>query len=827
MIKAFIFSLIFFSAAFCNKSSDKGYTTYKCGYIDKEPKGMSLKNVAPLKSETKNKRALNSNGFHDFNIFLDLKNFDDEIKKYKLEDIRELLVNGMQKAKKTLESLLQIKYTYNYVFYDEQLKYMSINNWDKTKIGTENFEQGIGMIDLGIDLYIFFRFGDSNELGENVLASSIAYYLDGKTSQPLVGIVNINREVDYSKKNSLEYFETLMLHEFTHILGFSRFYFINYFHNYLTKTDKYGIERVYINSTRVVNAGKKYFNCDSLEGVELENFGGSGLAGSHWEGRILLGEYMNSNVYGLDRAISELTLALLEDTGYYKANYYTGGLMQFGRNKGCEFLDSKCINNKKVNPDFSNEFFYDIYNTFLGGLDYSCSSGRQSRGYHGLINYNYEIPEEFRYYNLRNRGGLSYADYCPVSVDLATEVGNIYYVGSCTKMGGENYGSDQPYTKDGKYTSGSGYLSSITGEYLSSNSFCVLSSLISENITNYKSYSKNIRAICYQMHCSDKSLTIQINNNFIVCPRAGGKIKAQNFDGYLLCPDYNLICSATVLCNDLFDCVEKKSELKDIEYDYISKTTQDYGNYSSEGFSEAGYELSNNGKCPINCCQCDELGQCLKCREGLILNSESKCESENQDTKDCPPGQYYSEILKNCVSCPNGQYLDEETVTCKICPAGSYSLEGNTTCIKCSAGTYSSKNESSSCSPCPAGTFSEEGSSSCTKCPVGFYSNEGASSCLCNGGKYLLNNKCYCCAAGYYSYPGSLSCTKCPAGEYSSYSCSSSCNLCPAGTYTALTGSSYCNKCLAGTYSNAGSTRCTQCPAGRYASSKGSSYLNV
>ena len=53
---------------------------------------------------------------------MDLKNFDDEIKKYKLEDIRELLVNGMQKAKKTLESLLQTKYTFNYVFYDEYIK---------------------------------------------------------------------------------------------------------------------------------------------------------------------------------------------------------------------------------------------------------------------------------------------------------------------------------------------------------------------------------------------------------------------------------------------------------------------------------------------------------------------------------------------------------------------------------------------------------------------------------------------------------------------------------------------------------------------------------
>ena len=33
--------------------------------------------------------------------------------------------------------------------------------------------------------------------------------------------------------------------------------------------------------------GRRYFGCDSLEGVELENQGGPGTAGSHWEKRIL------------------------------------------------------------------------------------------------------------------------------------------------------------------------------------------------------------------------------------------------------------------------------------------------------------------------------------------------------------------------------------------------------------------------------------------------------------------------------------------------------------------------------------------------------------
>ena len=37
---------------------------------------------------------------------------------------------------------------------------------------------------------------------------------------------------------------------------------------------------------------------------------------------------MNGVVYPEEQAISEFTLALLEDSGYYKANYYTGGLRE-------------------------------------------------------------------------------------------------------------------------------------------------------------------------------------------------------------------------------------------------------------------------------------------------------------------------------------------------------------------------------------------------------------------------------------------------------------------------------------------------------------------
>ena len=475
---SFIYLILCLCIIFCSKAGNNSNSIFRCGEDDFKPIPLSPDYIVPLKDgDQKIKRQLDSNGFKDFKIYLDLLNFDDEVKKYNLQSKRELFASGMQKAITTLQKLLKVKPIPNYVFTDEHLKNIYINSWNKSMIGSDNRNKGIGMNNLGVDLYIFVRFGDKKELGENTLASAGPRYLS-QNSQPILGIVNINREQDFSKKNSLNYFEGIIIHEFTHILGFSKGFFNDVFHNILFKKDKYGIERAYINSTKVVNVAKKYFNCKNLVGVELENQGGSGTVGSHWEARILLGDYMNGVIYTPDQVISEFTLALLEDSGYYKANYYTGGLMQFGKNKGCEFLELQCINNGAVNSKFTNEYFDNINND-ITYFDASCSSGRQSRTYH-FFRYYTNIPKEYQYFNSNNQGGYTSADYCPVSLNRNEESNSIYYVGYCSEIGGDNYGGAIPYidkNNKAKYYS-SGELKSRTGEYHSSNSFCVLSSLI-------------------------------------------------------------------------------------------------------------------------------------------------------------------------------------------------------------------------------------------------------------------------------------------------------------------------------------------------------------
>ena len=203
----------------------------------------------------------------------------------------------------------------------EFMKSPEVEDFDRNMFGDGN--EYFNFNDLGYDLIIFGRLFESG-----ALASAGPYRIEDD-GRPLTGTLNINYNTDYSKGKSQEYFESVLIHEFTHVLGFWDYYFTNFFHNTFYRIDSSGVNRAYINSPKVIEVGKKYFNCPSVDGIALEDSGQEGTAGTHWEARILLGDYMNGYIFTEEQAVSEFTLALLEDSGYYKANYYTGGLMRF------------------------------------------------------------------------------------------------------------------------------------------------------------------------------------------------------------------------------------------------------------------------------------------------------------------------------------------------------------------------------------------------------------------------------------------------------------------------------------------------------------------
>ena len=668
-----------------NNCEEKKYL-YRCGVDDKDITPLPATNFIPIDKGKKDRR-LNDVEYKDFHIYLDLLNIKKDIINFHLEEYEDLFISSLNKAVETLQTLLKVRKLKNaYMFLDSQITDMGIEVWNKTVIGNNSIGDTNS---LGIDLFIFGRLDD--EMDPHTLATAGPRLIVPETGQPLVGLVNINTKVDYSKINSKEYFQSIILHEFTHILGFLNYHFINFFHNMGTKVDDFGVTRYYINSSKVIEVAKKYYNCPEIDGIELEESGGEGTAGSHWEARILLGDYMNGVVYPEEQVISEFTLALLEDTGYYKANYYTGGLMQYGRGKGCDFIKKRCVNEEhEINPLFENEFYDSVKAPSL--MDASCSSGRQSRTYRAWWLYN-DLPTYYQYFPNPQYGGYSAADYCPVSKEYGTETESSYYSGHCSLKGNGEYGTRIYYEtreetrinethvsyeiKYHNFTSEK--LKPYTGEIFSDHSFCYQSSLIKENADINADV---VRAICYESFCSELSLTIKINEEYIVCPRSGGKIELEGYKGFFLCPDYNLICSGKIICNDMFDCVDKKSEVKEesYNYDYTIKTSQNLEEAEISMSDEINnYELGVNGICPINCKHCHENNICMKCRNdyGLIgakENNEIKClELSILSIGYYQDDNIYYKCIDHCDICTNN-------IDCDTCSQGYEFANGK--CLK-------------------------------------------------------------------------------------------------------------------------------------------------
>ena len=247
-----LFFILFFTMISFAHSQD---TEYRCGIYEDHIPEIPAKYY--IEKEPTNKRRADSEEFNDFHIYLDLFNLKNDIKTFDKQHYEKLYIDSMLKAIEILEALLKVKKpTKNFIFLDEEIKSVLIYDWNKTMIG--NSSAG-GMLDLGIDLILMARLDD--KMGNSTIASAGSRFADSTNGRPLLGVVNINTNFEYSKINSDHAFQTTILHEFTHVLGFSGWHFQNKFYNVFKRTDEDGVLRQYINSSKVLEVARKYFNC--------------------------------------------------------------------------------------------------------------------------------------------------------------------------------------------------------------------------------------------------------------------------------------------------------------------------------------------------------------------------------------------------------------------------------------------------------------------------------------------------------------------------------------------------------------------------------------
>ncbi|KAL3022789.1 hypothetical protein AAZX31_04G033700 [Glycine max] len=327
-----------------------------------------------------------------------------------------------------------------------------------------------------------------------------------------------------------------LIHEVMHVLGFDPHAFAHFRderkrrRNQVTEQvmdEKLGRMVTRVVLPRVVMHSRYHYAAFSgnFSGLELEDGGGRGTSGSHWEKRLLMNEIMTGSV-DTRSVVSKMTLALLEDSGWYKANYSMADHLDWGRNQGTEFVTSPCNLWKGA---------YRCNTTLFSG----CTYNREAEGYCPILTYSGDLPQWARYFPQANKGGQSsLADYCTYFV--------AYSDGSCTD------------------TNSARAPDRMLGEVRGSNSRCMASSLVR---TGFVRGSMTQGNGCYQHRCINNSLEVAVDGIWKVCPQAGGPIQFPGFNGELICPAYPELCNTDPVavsgqcpnsCNSNGDCVDGK-----------------------------------------------------------------------------------------------------------------------------------------------------------------------------------------------------------------------------------------------------------------------------
>jgi len=170
---------------------------------------------------------------------------------------------------------------------------------------------------------------------------------------------------------------------------------------------------------KVITVARNHFNCQSLMGVPLENQPqSSSCTGDQWEQRLFYPESLGDVNLPNSGILSPLSLALLEDSGWYIADYAVAQVSTWGHGAGCDFVNGKCLQTSSdgmpVVPDYARGYFCNKFK------ERGCSSTHTHKLACTMIDYSLKfpfspIPTNYQYFPMQSKkGGPKQADYCPV-----------------------------------------------------------------------------------------------------------------------------------------------------------------------------------------------------------------------------------------------------------------------------------------------------------------------------------------------------------------------------------------------------------------------------
>ncbi|XP_039281797.1 leishmanolysin-like peptidase isoform X2 [Nilaparvata lugens] len=294
---------------------------------------------------------------------------------------------------------------------------------------------------------------------------------------------------------------------------------------------------------RVVAEVRQHFNCSTLEGAELEDQGEEGTALTHWEKRVFENEAM-TGTHTQNPVYSRLTLALMEDTGWYTANYSMAQPLAWGRNLGCDFVTKSCktwmdehrARGKSIHP-FCDKVKRDP-------LETECTDDRSSVALCNLVEHTHSLPPMYQNFDKiphvtageesRFGGSVSLADYCPYIQEFTWRSKNVVVRGSHCQYPENNPHQDKNFALE-KYGP-------------DSRCFDHTDQMWEERSCRQVRQWQHWGSGCYQFNCAAGRLHIMVANYSYTCYYEGQQLPIrihQNgwlHKGALVCPSCQQMC---------------------------------------------------------------------------------------------------------------------------------------------------------------------------------------------------------------------------------------------------------------------------------------------
>jgi len=102
--------------------------------------------------------------------------------------------------------------------------------------------------------------------------------------------------------------------------------------------------------------------------------------------------------------------------------------------------------------------------------------------------------------------------------------------------------------------------------------------------------------MCHQILCNytSKTIIVDIGTSRINCPTNGGEMEVDGYNGTILCPPFNRVCTSTTYTGNPIEAALNHIVNSDIDYSYIlpdvenNVNTDEIYDYDSHRFLEIG-----------------------------------------------------------------------------------------------------------------------------------------------------------------------------------------------------------------------------------------------